>query len=163
MKKTFLLFALLILNWTFAQNFRKAELTSDEVNFIAANRAGGILSEPNETQTNKVVDLNKTIYFFEISENGRVLYRESLRRWNPFDNSFSDYSRERPTLCLKFADVAADVSLKLLEDNNWKLQKAGNSKFLCNRGLELFKNTGDKATVKQPNGLQVKLFKLIEN
>lgn len=162
MKKFLLVVIVISSNFSFAQ-MKKVELTNEEVQFIAENRAGGVFSEPNKEQTIKMMDINNTLHFFEISYKGNIIYRESFQRWNPFGSLYSQSKRTNASLCFNYNDLNSDLILQLLENSKWKSKKLENSKFICNDDFEIFKKNNDKSiSVSQIDQLEIKVYKIVD-
>lgn len=163
MKKINLLLAVFIFGNSFAQ-LKKIELTNDEIQFIAKNQVG--LSEPSEKMMKEHNQLDKTIFIFEISNNSSILYRNSLRNWNPINLIHQESGRTKLALCFNYNDLSQDVILELLEKNEWKLKKMGDSKFICNNDFPIIKFNKETNNYQSndilKNKLVTKIYKIVD-
>lgn len=160
MRKVIILMFFTFITVLNAQVYKKVELTPEETHFISTNRAGGFFGERNEKSTNDIININNTLFFFEILHNNKIIYTESLRRWNPFDPILLS-SRENPAICFKYSDISSDVILQLLEDKKWKVNKVGESRFVCNNSFSIFRDK-EKGIINNNKDFTIKLYKLVE-
>ncbi len=173
MKKGILLLLLTFsFNLVFAQSFEKVEVTGDELQFISHNHDDyyGVSKE----DLDKIINLNKTIYFIEISYKEHLLYRASFRRYIPIGSSYEELNKGTFKIVINYKSLAFNPNLVLdmVSKYNWELKEFKGDKYLYKGSYQLFTNESvyDEKTKQMKNvykinklePFDVKLYKMVE-
>lgn len=165
MKRLFLTIVLVVTTSTiYSQSLKIVELSNEEIQYLSKNQKS-MLGGVDVKQIANSVEFNKTLFFFEILNDGKVLYKEAIKRSSPVGYSM-ELDRLNVSLCLRYKDISPELALNLLEDSKWKLLKFENERFISNSNFKVvIQKVGNKITYHPNNeidGLEVKLYKLIE-
>lgn len=164
MRKILLSIALGLSLFSYGQ-FKKVELTQDEIQFIAINKGNNFASSISDENFEKLISLNKTPIIYEFIYDNKVIYIGTLNRWY-YDNS--DFSKEpnriKASFCLDYSSLDSDLILNILEDRKWKSVKTAQMKSICRDKFELFTFKQGKAYVNDvvKDKITIKFYKLVE-
>lgn len=165
MKKTTLTLAFIFLSAIVFAQIEKVELTKEEVQYIAESQKSAF-GGASDDKILKSVELNKTLFFFEIVNEDEVLYSETIKRSSPAGFGM-ELDRTYVSFYLNYKNISPDLALNLLENQNWELIKIKGERFIRNIKFKIFKRKrGEDGYNYYPNdefeGLEIKLYKLIQ-
>ena len=164
MKKIIFLAALLFSAFSYSQ-LKKVELTPDEIDFIANNKANILGESLDNKDFDRIMSLNNTIFVFEILYKDKPLYTGTINKWYYKYDLMGDTQRKKISFCFRYSDLDNDIITELLEDGNWKSEKTNTSKYICRSNHELFSLNEKRKFILNDvfnNKIKVKLYKIIE-
>ncbi len=140
--------------------FTKTELSNNEIQSIEDN-SYNISSERNPEKIKQILDSRNTIYFFEVENKGKVIFREALKKWTPFSLNFG---RGNFDICLRYDDLDSLQILNLLESNRWTKKEVDNLKMVCVDSFKILKTNRNGIEINQlpDDQLKIKYYKLEE-
>ena len=168
MKKSLLLLSLITilgLQFTYSQEIVKTEITNnlDELFINEGNPYGKIPSEVVDKYFNEV---SKNLYFYEIEYNGKVIYREGIKKSIPQSRDseiVTNMFRLKFDILLNAAEISDSDKLILLESFNNSLVDISGKKVLALSDLKIIDKDYrlDKFVALNPlENMIIKIYKI---
>lgn len=164
MKKIIFFAALLFSTFSYGQ-LKKVELTPDEIDFIANNKANIFGESLDNKDFDRIMNLNNTIFVFEILYKDKPLYTGTINKWYYKYDLIGDAQRKKISFCFRYSDLDNDIITELLESKTWDAEKTDTSKYICKANHELFTLSKNKKYILNDvvkDKIKVKLYKIVE-
>lgn len=164
MKKIIFFAALLFSAFSYGQ-LKKVELTPDEIDFIANNKANIFGESLDNKDFDRIMSLNNTIFVFEILYKDKPLYTGTINKWYYKYDLMGDAQRKKISFCFRYSDLDNDIITELLESKTWDAEKTDTSKYICKANHELFTLSKNKKYILNDvvkDKIKVKLYKIVE-
>jgi hypothetical protein len=164
MKKIIFFAALLFSAFSYGQ-LKKVELTPDEIDFIANNKANILGESLDNKDFDWIMSLNNTIFVFEILYKDKPLYTGTINKWYYKYDLMGDAQRKKISFCFRYSDLDNDIITELLESKTWDAEKTDTSKYICKANHELFTLSKNKKYILNDvvkDKIKVKLYKIVE-
>lgn len=164
MKKIIFFAALLFTAFSYGQ-LKKVELTPDEIDFIANNKANIFGEILDNKDFDRIMNLNNTIFVFEILYKDKPLYTGTINKWYYKYDLIGDAQRKKISFCFRYSDLDNDIITELLESKTWDAEKTDTSKYICKANHELFTLNKSKKYILNDvvkDKIKVKLYKIVE-
>lgn len=164
MKKIIFFAALLFSAFSYGQ-LKKVELTPDEIDFIANNKANIFGESLDNKDFDRIMNLNNTIFVFEILYKEKPLYTGTINKWYYKYDLIGDAQRKKISFCFRYSDLDNDIITELLESKTWDAEKTDTSKYICKANHELFTLSKNKKYILNDvvkDKIKVKLYKIVE-
>ena len=164
MKKIIFFAALLFSAFSYGQ-LKKVELTPDEIDFIANNKANIFGESLDNKDFDWIMSLNNTIFVFEILYKDKPLYTGTINKWYYKYDLMGDTQRKKISFCFRYSDLDNDIITELLESKTWDAEKTDTSKYICKANHELFTLSKNKKYILNDvvkDKIKVKLYKIVE-
>lgn len=164
MKKIIFFAALLFSAFSYGQ-LKKVELTPDEIDFIANNKANILGESLDNKDFDRIMSLNNTIFVFEILYKDKPLYTGTINKWYYKYDLIGDAQRKKISFCFRYSDLDNDIITELLESKTWDAEKTDTSKYICKANHELFTLSKNKKYILNDvvkDKIKVKLYKIVE-
>lgn len=164
MKKIIFFAALLFTAFSYGQ-LKKVELTPDEIDFIANNKANIFGESLDNKDFDRIMNLNNTIFVFEILYKDKPLYTGTINKWYYKYDLIGDAQRKKISFCFRYSDLDNDIITELLESKTWDAEKTDTSKYICKANHELFTLSKNKKYILNDvvkDKIKVKLYKIVE-
>ena len=164
MKKIIFFAVLLFTAFSYGQ-LKKVELTPDEIDFIANNKANIFGESLDNKDFDRIMNLNNTIFVFEILYKDKPLYTGTINKWYYKYDLIGDAQRKKISFCFRYSDLDNDIITELLESKTWDAEKTDTSKYICKANHELFTLSKNKKYILNDvvkDKIKVKLYKIVE-
>lgn len=164
MKKIIFFAALLFTAFSYGQ-LKKVKLTPDEIDFIANNKANIFGESLDNKDFDRIMNLNNTIFVFEILYKDKPLYTGTINKWYYKYDLIGDAQRKKISFCFRYSDLDNDIITELLESKTWDAEKTDTSKYICKANHELFTLSKNKKYILNDvvkDKIKVKLYKIVE-
>ena len=164
MKKIIFFAALLFSAFSYGQ-LKKVELTPDEIDFIANNKANILGESLDNKDFDRIMSLNNTIFVFEILYKDKPLYTGTINKWYYKYDLMGDTQRKKISFCFSYSDLDNDIITELLESKTWDAEKTNTLKYICKANHELFTLNKSKKYILNDvvkDKIKVKLYKIVE-
>ena len=111
------------------------------------------------------MNLNNTIFVFEILYKDKPLYTGTINKWYYKYDLIGDAQRKKISFCFRYSDLDNDIITELLESKTWDAEKTDTSKYICKANHELFTLNKSKKYILNDvvkDKIKVKLYKIVE-
>ena len=147
--------------------YHKTELTPEEINLLAKTQYSGPMGSIEEGVAQRMVELNNTLFIYELVYRDQPVYTGGLNKWNPSLEKPSTIQMNaiKANLSLPTSQIQTNDLLILLENRNWKQTEIDGVKYISNERIDLFKGShkeGYTANELIPGVLKFKFYKLVE-